>query len=97
MLTANSQSIRLSLRAALLAAYGLGLGGCARAGAPSFEFFGAFFPAWMLCSLAGIAGAAGMRAVLITPRLLGTVPYPLAVCAAAGVTVALLAWLLLFR
>jgi hypothetical protein len=29
--------------------------------APSFELFGAFFPAWMLCALIGIIGAAGTR------------------------------------
>ncbi len=84
-------------RPALLTILGCGLGGCTHVGAPSFELFGAFFPAWLLCSLAGIAGAVGARATLVSPRLLGVIPYPLAVCTAVGVAIALLVWLLFFR
>ncbi len=81
-----------SLGPAVLTILGSGLcGGCARVGAPSFEFFGAFFPAWILCALAGIAGAAGARAALVKPRLLDAIPYPLAVCTAIGVTVGVFA------
>jgi hypothetical protein len=86
-----------SLKPAVLTILVSGLGGCAHAGAPSFEFFGAFFPAWMLCALAGIAGAAGARAALASPRVIGALPSPLAVCTAIGIAVALIAWLLLFR
>jgi hypothetical protein len=70
--------------------------GCSSAGAPSFELFGAFFPAWMLCALIGIIGAAGARLILTAPALNGTVPFQLAVCTAVAVTVALLAWAVLF-
>lgn len=73
------------------------LEGCASLGAPSFEFFGAFFPAWMLCALAGIAGAGIARAVLVSARLLGLVPWLLAVCTAIGTLVAISIWFLLFR
>ncbi len=97
----HRMKFRPSLRPAVLTVLGSGLCGCAHAGAhvgaPSFEFFGAFFPAWMLCALAGIAGAAGTRAALVSPRLAGAIPYPLAVCTAIGVAVAVVAWLLLFR
>lgn len=65
--------------------------------APSFELFGAFFPAWMLCALIGIIGAAGTRVVLTTPFFNHVLPFQLAVCTAAGVIVALLAWMALFR
>jgi hypothetical protein len=65
--------------------------------APSFELFGAFFPAWMLCALIGIIGAAGVRVVLTTPVSNPLIPFQLAVCTAAGVVVALLAWAVLFR
>jgi YtcA family len=71
--------------------------GCSSVGAPSFDLFGAFFPAWMLCALIGIVGAAGARAVLTTPRLNDTIPLQLAVCTSVGVIVALLTWMVLFR
>jgi hypothetical protein len=66
-------------------------------GAPSFELFGAYFPAWMLCALIGIVGAASTRVVLTTPALNDIIPFQFAVCAAAGVIVALLTWMVLFR
>jgi hypothetical protein len=65
--------------------------------APSFELFGAYFPAWMLCALIGIIGAAGTRVVLTTPILNHVIPFQLAVCTAAGIVVALLASTVLFR
>ena len=84
-------------RLAIPALASAGLDGCTAARAPSYEFFGAFFPAWMLCALAGILGAAAARAVFSRPRLAGAVPYQLAVCTAVGVIVALLIWLIFFR
>jgi hypothetical protein len=75
----------------------LPLSGCSGGGAPSFEFFGAFFPAWMMCMLAGIAGAGAARMILVSPRLLGVMPYLLTVCTAVGTLVALGVWALLFR
>ena len=65
--------------------------------APSFELFGAFFPAWMLCALIGIIGAAVTRVVLTASGLSQVIPFQLAVCTAAGVIVALLSWMVLFR
>ena len=70
---------------------------CSLAAAPSFELFGAYFPAWMLCALIGILGAAGTRVVLTTPALSGVVPFPFAVCTAVGAIVGLLSWMALFR
>ena len=66
-------------------------------GAPSFELFGAFFPAWMLCALIGIIGATGTRIALTTPTFNGVIPFQLAVCTAVGVIVGVLAWMILFR
>jgi hypothetical protein len=82
--------------AVLVVAYVL-LSGCAVAGAPSFELFGAFFPAWLLCATAGIVGALAASVVLNLPRLAGVIPYRLSVCTALGVLVALSVWLALFR
>jgi hypothetical protein len=66
-------------------------------GAPSFELFGAFFPAWMLCALIGIMGAATTRMFLTSPVFSVALPFQLAVCTASGVIVGLLAWTILFR
>jgi hypothetical protein len=66
-------------------------------GAPSFELFGAFFPAWMLCALIGIIGAATTRLVLTSPVFSEALPFQLAVCTASGVIVSLLVWMVLFR
>jgi hypothetical protein len=67
------------------------------AGAPSFELFGAYFPAWMLCAGVGITGAVIARLVLVSARFAMLVSYQLPVCVAGGVTLALLVWLALFR
>ena len=72
------------------------LTGCSLASAPSFELFGAYFPAWMLCALVGIIGAGITRLVLTTPAVSEVIPYQFAVCTAAGVIVALLTWVVLF-
>jgi hypothetical protein len=84
-------------RAVLLVVTSCMLTGCSLGEAPSFELFGAFFPAWMLCALIGIIGAVGTRVVLTTPTFNGFIPLRLAVCTAVGVIVALLAWAVFFR
>jgi hypothetical protein len=73
------------------------LPGCSLAAAPSFELFGAYFPAWMLCALIGIVGATGTRVVLTTPAFIDLIPFQFAVCTAVGVIVGLLSWIALFR
>ena len=84
-------------RTLFVALVGCPLAGCSSAGAPSFELFGAFFPAWMLCALLGIVGAAGARVVLTSPTFNDDpIPFQLAVCTSAGVVVALLGWMVLF-
>jgi hypothetical protein len=72
------------------------LSGCAAAGAPSFYLFGAFFPAWMLCTLLGIIAAGGARAVFVGTGLSNALPHQLFVCTAIGIIGATLAWLLFF-
>jgi hypothetical protein len=70
-----------------------GLATHAAVGAPSFELFGAFFPAWMLCGFLGIGGAIIARALFVKTGLSQTLPYQLAVCTALGSATALLVWL----
>ncbi len=82
--------------AALILFLPICLGGCSAAGASSFDLFGAFFPAWLLCGVVGIAGAVIARVIFVSTRLANTLPYQLAVCAAIGVITALLVWLVGF-
>jgi hypothetical protein len=84
-------------RAVLLGITSCMLTGCSLATAPSFELFGAYFPAWMLCALIGIVAAAGSRVVFTTPALSGMVPFQFMVCTGVGVIVGLLSWVALFR
>jgi len=87
---------RRTLPAAFLLPALLSLSGCGAAGAPSFDLFGAFFPAWLLCGTVGIAGAVVARVVFVSTGLAHRLPYQLAVCTAIGVITALLVWLVGF-
>ena len=69
--------------------------GCSYLGAPSFNLFGAFFPAWMLCALIGIVAAVCAQGVLATAWFNAVVPLRLAVCTAVGVIVGSLTWIIL--
>jgi hypothetical protein len=66
------------------------------AGAPTFDLFGAFFPAWLLCVVLGIFVALGARIFFATRGLTEIVPFQLAVCTSLGAIFALLVWLLCF-
>ena len=81
---------------ALLSLEYMTLTGCSASGAPSFDLFGAFFPAWLLCGIIGIAGAVAARVVFVITGLANSLPYQLAVCVAIGVMTALLVWLVGF-
>ena len=89
-------SPRANAMFALLSFEYMTLTGCSAGGAPSFDLFGAFFPAWLLCGMVGIAGAAVARAVFVGSGLANTLPFQLAVCTAIGVITALLVWLVGF-
>jgi hypothetical protein len=72
------------------------LGGCAVRGAPSFSLFGAFFPAWMFCTLLGIFAAIAARAGFVASGLADALPLQLFVCVSIGTSFGLLAWLFWF-
>jgi hypothetical protein len=72
------------------------MSGCSAAGAPSFELFGAFFPAWLFCGVVGVVGAAVARGVFVATSFSDVIPYQLFVCTAVGVAAACLAWQLVF-
>jgi YtcA family len=84
---------RSQLKGSLLFPAFICLGGCSTSGAPSFDLFGAFFPAWLLCGVIGLAAAGAARVVFVSSGLANVLPYQLAVCTALGVTLALLIWL----
>ena len=84
------------VRTAVWAAVGFGLSGCAVRGATSYSLFGAYFPAWMFCALAGIIGAGVARIGFVVSGLSRILPFQLFVCAAIGVVIALLGWLIWF-
>lgn len=65
------------------------LAGCSARGAPAVPAFGAFFPAWLIAALAGVLAAIGVRIVLALTGLDAVVPWLLAVCASAGLIVAI--------
>ena len=74
----------------------MGLGGC-DAGAPSLNLVGSYFPAWILCSLIGVAAGLAARAVLTVTRLAEAAAHPLIACIAIGAIAGLLAWLVFYR
>lgn len=87
--TGRAQTLLIAFAAATVS-------GCAQRGAPSFVFFGAFFPDWMLVAGIGILAAMGMRVALVATGLADVVPLQLLVCVSTGLTIAILIWLLWF-
>jgi hypothetical protein len=93
---ASELATRSQLRGTLLFLAFTCFGGCSPDGAPSFDLFGAFFPAWLLCGIVGVAGAVAARVAFVSGRVANALPYQLAVCVAIGVITAVLFWLVGF-
>ncbi len=76
---------RFTRQSVLFGAAGF-LAGCAPAGAPSLPFFGAYFPSWLACALAGILGAVLVRLVFVRIGVDDALPFrlPIYVSIAAG-------------
>lgn len=68
------------------------LSGCNAA--PTQSILGSFFPSWMICALAGIAGAVVVRLVLSAAGIERAVPAPLLVHLAMAIAIAFAVWLL---
>lgn len=69
----------------------LSLGGCTDA--PAIDVVGSYFPGWMVCALIGIAGAVGLRSVLVLLSLENSLFLPLVTHAAVALAVTLAVWL----
>lgn len=66
----------------------VGLGGCsATTAAPAIPLFGAYFPSWLACALAGIVGAVLVRLVFIRVGIDDALSFrlPIYACLAAGI------------
>ena len=68
--------------------------GCSQA--PSQNILGSFFPAWMLCSAAGLAAAVAVRVALGIVKLDRQLPAPPLAYLAVAVAVTLFVWLYQF-
>ena len=66
------------------------LEGCS--GAPSLIFAGAYFPAWLFCSIVAVIVAALVRGVMVATGLVRVIPLQLAFCTSIGILVAVLIW-----
>jgi len=87
---------RCPITTSVLALPLLSLCGCSEAGAPSFDLFGAFFPAWLLCAVFGIFVALGARIFFAARNLTEVLPFQLSLCTSLGAILALLVWLIFF-
>jgi len=81
------------LRATGATAALLALQGCSLSGAP-YVVFGAYFPKWLLASLAGIAAALVAHRIFVATGWSARIPLQLSVCSAIGLIVAVLFWAL---
>jgi hypothetical protein len=70
------------------------LTGCGRA--PSFNVFGSYFPAWLLCILAGIAGASMVASILARLGVKSLLRWTIFVYPCLAAAIAFTLWLLLF-
>ena len=75
-------------------ALALAVSGCSQA--PTLDLFGSYFPAWMLCAVAGILAAVIIRHILALAGIHEFVPAPLLTYTGFAVSAALLLWLLWF-
>jgi hypothetical protein len=84
------------LRTAFVSIGSVALGACDLRGAPSYSIFGAYFPAWLLCSAIGILGSVALRAAVVASGLEDAIPLRLLVYVGFATAVALWLWLSLF-
>jgi hypothetical protein len=72
----------------------LGLAGCGRA--PSFSILGSFFPAWLVCLVAGIILTAVANRVLVLFKLENEIRWTIVVYPSLTIFFACTLWLIFF-
>ena len=70
------------------------LTGCGRA--PSFNVLGSYFPAWLLCILAGIAGASIVASILSRLGMQSLIRWAIVVYPCLAASIAFTLWFFLF-
>ena len=70
------------------------LTGCSLEGAPTYEFFGAYFPVWLLYGGMAVLLALLTRIVMIRSGVADQVAFPLLVCSSIGFMLAAALWAL---
>lgn len=80
----------------VIAVPGLLCAGCSGPANPSLSLFGAYFPSWMLCVLAGILGALVIRVVLIRIGIDDLLPLRLVVYTSIAAALAFVLALVIF-
>ena len=70
------------------------LTGCGRA--PSFNVLGSYFPAWLICILAGIAAASLVSFVLAKLHMAQLIRWTIVVYPCLAASIAFTLWLLMF-
>lgn len=66
----------------------LTVGGCAPIGAPSIPLFGAYFPAWLACAVAGILSTVVLRVVFVQIGIDDALPWRLLVYVCLALAIA---------
>lgn len=94
MLTAmHRRTSRNISRFGIFAASVIGLAGCSEQRSPALPLFGAYFPSWLFCILAGVIGAVIVRVIFVRIGVDEGMPFRLLVytCIAAiiGLSLAL--------
>ncbi len=84
----------LNKKTFLLFAWSCFLCGCSRS--PSIDVLGSYFPAWLLCSLIGIAFAVVMHFVLVRVKLDSAIPIKTLVYPCLAALCTFLVWILFF-
>lgn len=72
----------------------LAVTGCGRA--PSFDVLGSYFPAWLLCILAGIVGASLVSLLLTKLQVTYLLKWTIVVYPCIAASIAFTLWLLFF-
>ena len=78
--------------AASLGATVMAVGGCAKRAAPTYVVVGAYFPAWMVCCLVGIAAAILLRLIFLATGIDTLLSFRLFTYGALGVLAGLTVW-----
>jgi hypothetical protein len=85
---------RRIVRLFAVGAAGLAVAGCNHS--PSQDILGSFFPAWMLCAVAGLLSTLGVRQILLRTGVDRFVPLKLIVYFGLAVSLTFICWLIWF-